>query len=98
MAWITKKGTREMNANELADCFGYASRLAICIWEKHYKESSLDWKSSDTLMGVLLQIDNMTVGLSRVKRLTDEEITNLFRSSSDHIEFARAILRKAQEK
>jgi hypothetical protein len=32
------------------------------------------------------------------KTLTDEEITNLFRASSDHIEFARAILRKAQEK
>jgi hypothetical protein len=33
-----------------------------------------------------------------VKELTDEEITNLFRAASDHIEFARAILRKAQEK
>ena len=33
-----------------------------------------------------------------VKELTDEEITNVFRASSDHIEFARAILRKAQEK
>jgi hypothetical protein len=33
-----------------------------------------------------------------VKELTDEEITNLFRASFDHIEFARAILRKAQEK
>jgi hypothetical protein len=33
-----------------------------------------------------------------VKELTDEEITDLFRASSDHIEFARAILRKAQEK
>jgi len=32
------------------------------------------------------------------KALTDEEITDLFRASSDHIEFARAILRKAQEK
>jgi hypothetical protein len=33
-----------------------------------------------------------------VKKLTNEEITNLFRVSSDHIEFAKAILRKAQEK
>jgi len=32
------------------------------------------------------------------KELTDKEITDLFRASSDHIEFARAILRKAQEK
>ena len=30
------------------------------------------------------------------KTLTDEEITDLFRASSDHIEFARAILRKTQ--
>jgi hypothetical protein len=30
------------------------------------------------------------------KTLTDEEITDLFRASSDHVEFARAILRKAQ--
>jgi hypothetical protein len=33
-----------------------------------------------------------------IKDLTDEEITSLFRASSDHIEFARAVLRKAQEK
>ena len=33
-----------------------------------------------------------------IKELTDEEITNVFRASFDHIEFARAILRKAQEK
>jgi len=33
-----------------------------------------------------------------VKELTDEEITSVFRASSDHIEFAKAILRKAQEK
>jgi len=31
------------------------------------------------------------------KTITDEEITSLFRASSDHIEFARAILRKAQD-
>jgi hypothetical protein len=31
------------------------------------------------------------------KTITDEEITSLFRASSDHIEFARAILRKTQE-
>jgi hypothetical protein len=30
------------------------------------------------------------------KTLTDDEITSLFRASSDHIEFARAILRKTQ--
>ena len=33
----------------------------------------------------------------QAKTLTDEEITDLFRASSDHIEFARAILKKAKE-
>ena len=32
------------------------------------------------------------------RELTDEEITDVFRASSDHIEFAKAILRKVQEK
>jgi hypothetical protein len=41
--------------------------------------------------------DCLAKGLNPVKELTDEEITDLFRASSDHIEFARAILRKAQE-
>jgi hypothetical protein len=39
-----------------------------------------------------------TINLTPQLDLTDEEITELFRASSDHIEFARAILRKAQEK
>lgn len=42
--------------------------------------------------------DCLAKGLNSVKELTDEEITSVFRASSDHIEFARAILRKAQEK
>lgn len=49
------------------DSYGYASRLAISIWEKHYKESSPHWKPLDTLMGVLTQIDNMTAGLLKNK-------------------------------
>ena len=39
----------------------------------------------------------LTEAVPKYKELTDEEITDLFRASSDHIEFARAILRKAQE-
>jgi hypothetical protein len=37
------------------------------------------------------------VDANPAKTLTDDEITSLFRASSDHIEFARAILKKAQE-
>jgi hypothetical protein len=45
--------------------YGYASRLAIHIWQKHYKEVSPQWKPLDDLMGVLTQIANMTSGLNR---------------------------------
>jgi hypothetical protein len=32
------------------------------------------------------------------KELTDEEITNVLRASSDYVEFARAVIKLAQEK
>ena len=35
------------------------------------------------------------VEVKTVRELTDEEITDVFRASSDHIKFARAILAKA---
>ena len=47
------------------DAYGYASRLAVAIWEKHYKDESPQWKPLDDLLGVLTQIDNMTTGLTR---------------------------------
>ena len=34
----------------------------------------------------------------KIRELTDEEITDVFRASSDHIKFAREILKKASEK
>lgn len=48
------------------DAYGYASRLAVAIWEKHYKDAAPQWKPLDDLMGVLTQIDNMTSGLPRL--------------------------------
>lgn len=48
------------------DAYGYASRLAVAIWEKHYKDTAPQWKPLDDLMGVLTQIDNMTSGLTRL--------------------------------
>lgn len=47
------------------DAYGYASRLATHIWQTHYKDVSPQWKPLDDLLGVLTQIDNMTVGLTR---------------------------------
>lgn len=48
------------------DAYGYASRLAVAIWEQHYKDVATQWKPLDDLMGVLTQIDNMTAGLTRL--------------------------------
>ncbi len=48
------------------DAYGYALRLAVAIWEKHYKDVAPQWKPLDDLMGVLTQIDNMTSGLTRL--------------------------------
>jgi hypothetical protein len=45
------------------DGYGYALRLAVAIWEQHYKDVAPQWKPLDDLMGVLTQIDNMTSGL-----------------------------------
>lgn len=47
------------------DAYGYASRLAVAIWEKHYKDAAPEWKPLNDLMGVLTQIDNMTSDLTR---------------------------------
>ena len=48
------------------DYYGYASRLAVALWEKHYKDIAPQWKPLDDLMGALTQIDNMTSGLTRL--------------------------------
>ena len=53
------------------DAYGYASRLAVAIWEQHYKDVAPQWKPLDDLMGVLTQIDNMTSGLTRLAQPND---------------------------
>ena len=47
------------------DAYGYASRVAVSIWQWNYKDTAPNWKPLDDLMGVLTQIDNMTSGLTR---------------------------------
>jgi hypothetical protein len=47
----------------------YAESLAVSLWEKHWKTDAPDWKPlSGDLIGILTQIDNMTVGLVRTGR------------------------------
>lgn len=49
------------------DALEYATRLATALWEKHWKADAPDWRPLPDLIGVLSQIDNMTVGLERKK-------------------------------
>ena len=56
------------------DAYGYASRLAVAIWEQHYKDVAPQWKPLDDLMGVLTQIDNMTIGLTRLAQPEQEPV------------------------
>jgi hypothetical protein len=44
----------------------YATRLAVALWERHWKEDAPNWRPLPELIGVLTQIDNMTVGLYRI--------------------------------
>lgn len=43
----------------------HAKRLAIALWERWYRTDAPNWKVQDDLLGVILQIDNMTTGLER---------------------------------
>jgi hypothetical protein len=47
-------------------CLGYATRLAIAIHERCYKQTAPEWMPFPDLLGVLTQIDNMTAGMDRV--------------------------------
>jgi hypothetical protein len=53
--------------------YGYASRLAVAIWQKHYMKDAPKWKPLDTTEGVLTQIDNMTCGLVKEKPIQPEQ-------------------------
>lgn len=58
------------------DYYGYAVRLAVAIWEKHYKDTAPHWKPLDDLVGVLTQIDNMTSGLTRLAQQAEPQTTH----------------------
>jgi hypothetical protein len=85
-------------AQQEPDAYGYAKRLAVAIWEQHYKDVAPQWKPFDDLMGVLTQIDNMTAGLTAQNQrqpLTDERVwelaANCLDSVAGRLQFARAI-------
>lgn len=43
----------------------YAKRIAVALWEKHWRDPKIDWKPFDDLFGILSQIDNMASGMVR---------------------------------
>jgi hypothetical protein len=43
----------------------YATRLATYLWQHHYSTIAPNWEPFDDLYGVLSQIDNMIVGITR---------------------------------
>jgi hypothetical protein len=57
---------------------GYAERLAVTLWEKHYKNDAPQWKPlSGDLIGLLTQIDNMTSALRREAPAPAEGVKSL---------------------
>jgi hypothetical protein len=88
------------------DAYGYAKRLAVAIWKKHYKSTAPQWEPFDNLIGVLTQIDNMTSGLTTPPAaqrewvgLTDEEMYEIVRSGGAVMKAdARYIVEKLKDK
>jgi len=98
---LNPKYTTPPAAQQEPDAYGYAKRLAVAIWEQHYKGVAPQWKPLDDLIGVLTQIDNMTAGLTFYRQpLTDEKIDDIWNrycdemgeaSINDAYDIARAI-------
>lgn len=91
----------ETNDDEAA---GYAERLAIALWEKHYRNATPNWKPlTGDLIGILTQIDNMTSGLALATKpaVKDDEAVvalpnwNCWRSIDTAPEDCRVILATA---
>ena len=68
---------------EQDNTYGYASRLATAIWQKHYMEDAPKWKPLNTTEGVLTQIDNMTCGLVKEKPSQPEQEPVAWMSDQD---------------
>ena len=57
-----------MKRNVEEEALVNARRMAIYLWDKHWKDDAPDWKPLGDLLGILLQIDNMLTGLTRADR------------------------------
>ena len=91
-------------AERVVEAAGYAERLAIALWEKHYRNAAPNWKPlTGDLIGILTQIDNMTSGLALATKpaVKDDETVvalpnwNCWRSIDTAPEDCRVILATA---
>ena len=44
---------------------GELRKLAVAIWEQHFREDAPDWQPCDDVDGIISQISNMITGLTR---------------------------------
>ncbi|WP_157080772.1 hypothetical protein [Methylobacterium variabile] len=59
-------GSGEAGETRSDEATRYAERLAVALWEKHWKADAPLWRPlAGDLVGILTQIDNMTTGLVR---------------------------------
>ena len=120
--WKLRKGTREMNANELADelhkiyiqeaaeCWDVVEEAATMLRQQQEKLTKYELRhvaQRDRIAILEMQHKQQQAEIEslKAKTLTDEEITEIFDTTFEvhdyqdsFIKFARAILRKAQEK
>ncbi len=59
------KMTVTVTVTEAEAALHYAQRIAVAIYDKHWKEEPAAFKPFDDIMGVLSQIDNMVAGMKR---------------------------------
>jgi len=108
---MAKKGAREMNANELAEIQAFKTE-ELTMWERNHTATMLRQQQAE-YYSLLVNHDKLyakvveqqaEIEMLKTKTLTDEEIKELSEEHLDMdwqtgvIDFARAILRKAQNK
>lgn len=91
-----------MNANELADCLEFTP-TAKKFQKTQLEAATMLRQQADLIRNLQksLGFKNSgyeTINLTPAKELTDEEIEFLYENTTDSKDFARAILKKAQEK
>lgn len=92
----TSEDSQTMKNNEfdeLEEARREALRLALCIYKTEYQESAPDWKPSETVGGIISQIDNMYAGVREQRDKKSFVVLGAF----NEIESLRSQLSAAKE-